>query len=329
MSGLINGKPAHEYILLLEERIEDCTNQIERVATRNAKKYLEEVKQAFRLFKGSDMILLPPNIDNFTNEHLCNILLAYYAGRFTLFIRDYTFVSRLLPGSIFLAGYIEELKHIGIITPGVKTRSIEGHQILVKKLKNSDSKFRKSILIDFMISCAKESKRILKVTGQEVIRCRTDPKRRDKIQDLDLETEAFLVFEYEELPQTQPNQEEEEKNEEEEEEQLEDPDGAELEERADFKLCIDLFTGAGAKAKEAKEDDTALTYIPSEAVDFEQLHRMVREEFDSTRNELKPFFVAKLIQGITKQMEPSFFRELSKPYRKSKKQQQQQQPKNQ
>ena len=320
MTGLINGKPAHEYILLLEERLDECSNQIERVATRNAKKYLDEVNKAFRLFKGSNMILLPPNINNFTNEHLCNILLAYYAGRFTLFIRDYTFISRLLPGSILLAGYIEELKHIGIIVQGVKTHSIEGHQILVNKLKNSDSKFRKKIIIDFMISCAKESKRILKATGQEVIRCRTDPKRRDKIPDLDLEVEALKVFDYEELPQTNDNKEEEEIHEEEEEEEPEDPDGDDLEERADFKLCIDLFTGSGAKPKEAKEDDTALTYVPTEAIDFEQLHRMVREEYDSTRKELKPFFVAKLIQGITRKMEPSFFKELSKPYRKPRKQ---------
>ena len=318
MTGLINGKPSYEYILLLEQRIAECSKQIERVATQNAKKYLDEVNKAFRLFKGSEMILLEPDIDTFSNEHLCNILLAYYAGRFTLMIRDYTFISRLMPGSILLAGYIEELKHIGVIKAGVKTHSIEGHQVLIQKLKNSSNQFRKRVIIDFMISCAKEAKKILKTTGEEVIRCRTDPKRRGKIQDLDLQTEALKVFDYEELPQVKTEEEDEE--EEEEESEAEDPDGDDLEERADFKVCIDLFTGANVKPKAAADDDTALTYVPTEAVDFEELQRMVREEYDTTRKELQPFFVAKLIQGITRKMEPSFFKELTKPYRKPKKQ---------
>ena len=319
---MIAGKPAVQYILLQEQRINDCKKQIDREASRSATKYLNEIQKAFKEFKGSDMILMEPNLDNFTNAHLCNILLAYYAGRFTLLIRDYTFVSRLMPGSVLLAGYMEELKHIGIIQEGIKPRKVEAHAILVQKLANADTKFLKRILIDFMISCAKESKRVLKVVGEEVMRCRTDPKRRNKIQDYELQDEAMKVFEYEPLPdqeEKEENKEEEEEhaNEEEEEEQ---ENGAELEERADFKACIDLFVGAQSEPKEAKVDDNALTYVPEEAVDFESLGNMVKEEFATVRKELKPFFIAKLIQGVTMKMDRPFFKELTKPYRKPKQQ---------
>lgn len=315
MSDLILGIPAVEFIIQQEKRINGFQKQIERVASKQSIHYLSQMQKALTEFKGNPEICKEPELANITNAHLCRILIPYYAGFYTLMIRDFTRVTRLLPGSVYLAAFLRELKRISIIQDDVPTRHVEAHPVLVQKLINSDKTFLRKILIDFLISCRKNAKKILKATGKEVLFCRTDPRRRDKLQNINVEEESTKVYDYVELPPDPKKQVEEEDEEEEFYDDGDDTDGEDMEKRADFIACIDLFENNLGEAKKREKDDTALSYVPEQVVDFNALHSMVMDEFYQIDPQYKPFFVAKMIQGIAKAT-PEVFNDLVKPYRR-------------
>ncbi|EAX96971.1 hypothetical protein TVAG_414520 [Trichomonas vaginalis G3] len=314
MSDLILGVPALEFVIQQEKRINSFQKQIERVVSKKSTHALSELQKALTEFKGNPEICKEPILDTITNAHLCRILIPYYAGIYSLLIRDFTRVSRLLPGSVYLAAFIRELKRISILQDNVK-RNVEDHHILVTKLINSDNKYIRKVLIDFLVSCSKNAKRILKTTGEEVMRTRTDVKKRDKLQDISVEEEADKVYEFVELPAEPAKNEEEDEEEEYYYEYDEGGEDADLEKRADFQACVDLFNNDLGEAKKAEEGEDALSYVPEHVVDFTALHSMVMDEFYQIDNNFKPFFVAKMIHGIAKYT-PEIFNEVVKPYRK-------------